>query len=142
MQSPPEKGKIFIYHIWRQNWKRLKWIEWKTMGSKTMGRLLCLPFYLQERKWWYAIACHYTIFHIKLMAINTLENINWLPASKKTWACSLTVQSRKCLLPYSTDFFMQFLLLFWKGQVHKKESKLEIISNKGKSHIFKHSQKE
>ena len=40
-------------------------------------------------------------------------------------------------IPYLYNVFLNFL----EGQVHK-DSKLEIMTNVGKSHLYKHSQKE
>ena len=37
--------------------------------------------------------------------------------------------------PFAYNDFVYFL----GGQVHKKESKLEIMTNVGKSHLYKHS---
>ena len=58
------------------------------------------------------------------MAItSSLQNINWLPASKKV---------RAVYLPSSHNLFLQFL----EGQVHK-DNKLGIMTNVDKSRLVK-----
>ena len=77
----------------------------------------------------------FATFHIKQnVATTSLQNINWLPASKKVWAAyikeKISIVTVYILSPYNV------FLYFLKGQVHK-ENKVGIMANVGKSRLVK-----
>lgn len=71
------------------------------------------------------------------MAIKkSLQNINWLSTTKNvsTYPVFIAPVSR----PFPYNVFVHVL----EGQVHKKESKLQIMTDLGKSNPYKYSQSE
>ena len=50
------------------------------------------------------------------------------------------IREKVSTVPAYRPFPYNVFLYFLKGQVHKKESKLEIMTNVGKFHPYKHSQ--
>ena len=75
----------------------------------------------------------FATFHIKQnVATTSLQNINWLPASKKVWAAYIKEKMSIVTVPSPYNVFLWFL----KGQVHK-ENKLGIMTNVGKSRLVK-----
>ena len=72
------------------------------------------------------------------MSINTsLQNKNCLPASKNIRI--YPVNKGKNVLAYRPLPYNVYVY-FLEGQVHKKESKSDIMTNVGKSYLCKHSQ--
>ena len=77
----------------------------------------------------------FATFHIKQnVATTSLQNINWLPASKKVWAAYIKEKMSivTVYIPSPYNVFLYFL----EGQVHK-DSKLGIMTNMGKSRLAK-----
>ena len=77
----------------------------------------------------------FATFHIKQnVATTSLQNINWLPASKKVWAAYIKEKMSivTVYIPSPYNVFLYFL----EGQVHK-DSKLGIMTNVGKSRLVK-----
>ena len=66
------------------------------------------------------------------MATTSLQNINWLSASKKVWLVYIKEKSVPVSIPFPKNVFLYFL----EGQVHK-DSKLGILTNVGKSRLVK-----
>ena len=81
----------------------------------------------------------FATFHIKHMChvavTSSLQNINWLPASKKV--CAVCIKGKMSTAPVSIPSPYNAFLYFSEGQVHK-DSKLGIMTNVGKSNLFKH----
>ena len=69
-----------------------------------------------------------------MAATSSLQNINWLPASKKVWAAYVKEKMYvvTVYIPSPYNVFLYFL----EGQVHK-DSKLGIMTNMGKSRLAK-----
>ena len=69
-----------------------------------------------------------------MAATSSLQNINWLPASKKVWAAYIKEKMSivTVYIPSPYNVFLYFL----EGQVHK-DSKLGIMTNVGKSRPVK-----
>ena len=65
---------------------------------------------------------------------SSLQNINWLPASKKVWAAYIKEKMSivTVYIPSPYNVFLYFL----EGQVHK-DNKLGIMTNVGKSRLVK-----
>ena len=81
--------------------------------------------------------CHevYNIPHQTNVApTSSLQNINWLPASKKVWAAYVKEKTSvvTVYIPSPYNGFLYFL----EGQVHK-DNKLGIMTNVGKSRLVK-----
>ena len=81
--------------------------------------------------------CHevYNIPHQTNVApTSSLQNINWLPASKKVWAAYVKEKTSvvTVYIPSPYNGFLYFL----EGQVHK-DNKLGIMTNVGKSRLAK-----
>ena len=77
----------------------------------------------------------FATFYIKQnVATTSLQNINWLPASKNVWAAYIKEKMSivTVYIPSPYNVFLYFL----KGQVHK-ENKLGIMTNVGKSRLVK-----
>ena len=77
----------------------------------------------------------FALFHIKQnMDTTSLQNIYWLPASKKVWAAYIkeNIYIVTEYIPSPNNVFLYFL----KGPVHK-ENKVGIITNAGKSRLVK-----
>ena len=77
----------------------------------------------------------FATFHIKQnVATTSLQNINWLPASKKVWAAYIKEKMSivTVYIPSPYNVFLYFL----EGQVHK-DNKLGIMNNVGKSRLAK-----
>ena len=77
----------------------------------------------------------FATFHIKQnMATTSLQNINWLPASKKVWAAYIKEKMSivTVYIPSPYNVFLYFL----KGQVYK-ENKVGIMTNVGKPRLVK-----
>ena len=66
---------------------------------------------------------------------SSLQNINWLPASKKVRV--VCIKGKMSTAPVSIPSPYNAFLYFLEGQVHK-DSKLGIMTNVGKSNLFKH----
>ena len=68
------------------------------------------------------------------MATTSLQNINWLPASKKVWAAYVKEKTSvvTVYIPSPYNGFLYFL----EGQVHK-DNKLGIMTNMSKSRLAK-----
>ena len=66
---------------------------------------------------------------------SSLQNINWLPASKKV--CSVYIKEKMPTASVSIPSPYNAFLYFSEGQLHK-DSKLGIMTNVGKSNLFKH----
>ena len=68
------------------------------------------------------------------MATTSLQNINWLPASKKVWAAYIKekIFIVTVYIPSPYNVFLYFL----EEQVHK-DSKLRIMTNEGKNRLVK-----
>ena len=81
--------------------------------------------------------CH-EVYHIahqtNVAPTSSLQNINWLPASKKVWAAYVKEKTSvvTVYIPSPYNGFLYFL----EGQVHK-ENKLGIMNNVGKSRLVK-----
>ena len=76
------------------------------------------------------------------MAGNTsLQNKNWLFASKNVSMYPVYIKE-KCVVLVSKPFPYNFFIYFLEGQARKIESKLEVMTNVGKSYLEKHSQNE
>ena len=69
-----------------------------------------------------------------MAATSSLQNINWLPASKKVWAAYVKEKTSvvTVYIPSPYNGFLYFL----EGQVHK-DNKLGIMNNVGKSRLVK-----
>ena len=69
-----------------------------------------------------------------MAATSSLQNINWLPASKKVWAAYVKEKTSvvTVYIPSPYNGFLYFL----EGQVHK-DNKLGIMTNVGKSRLVK-----
>ena len=63
-----------------------------------------------------------------------MQNINWLPASKKVWAANIkeNMSIVTVYIPSPYNVFVYFL----EGQVHE-DKKLGIMTNVGKSGLVK-----
>ena len=59
----------------------------------------------------------------------SLQNINWLPATKKEWAVS--IKEKMSIVPFSIPSPYNAFLYFLEGNVHE-DSKLGIMNNVGK----------
>ena len=68
------------------------------------------------------------------MATTSLQNINWLSASKKVWAVYIK-EKMFIVTVYIPSPYNVFLYVL-KGQVHQ-ENKLGIMTNVGKSRLVK-----
>ena len=68
------------------------------------------------------------------MATTSMQNINWLPASKKVWATYIK-ETTSIVTVYITSTYNVFLYLL-EGKV-RKENKLGIMTNEGKSRLVK-----
>ena len=81
---------------------------------------------------------------LKVWVLNTyLQNINWLLVSKNMTMYPVYLKEKMSVVPVYIPCSYIAFLNFLEGQVHKG-SKLEIthMNNVGKSHLYKHSQKE
>ena len=82
----------------------------------------------------------FATFRIKHMChvavTSSLQNINWLPASKKV--CAVYIKGKMSTAPVSIPSPYNAFLYFSEGQVLHKDSKLGIMTNVGKSNLFKH----
>ena len=88
----------------------------------------------------WTVSVQHSILNIWLL--NTyLQNINWLPVSKKMSMYPVYLKEKMSVVPVYIPRLYSVFLNFLEGQVHK-DNKLEIMTNVGKSHLYKHSQKE
>ena len=81
---------------------------------------------------------------LKVWVLNTyLQNINWLLFSKNMTMYPVYLKEKMSVVPVYIPCSYIVFLNFLEGHVHK-DSKLEIthMNNVGKSHLYKHSQKE
>lgn len=74
-----------------------------------------------------------TTFHVKPMAIkNSLQNINWLPTTKNVSTYPVFIREKIYIVPVPRPFPYNAFVHILEGQVHKKESKLQIVTDLGK----------
>lgn len=82
-------------------------------------------------------------FHVKRMAIKkSLQNINRLPTTKNVSTYPVFIREKISIAPVSRPFPYNVFVHVLEGQVHKKESKLQIMTDLGKSDPYKYSQSE
>ena len=88
------------------------------------------------------IKCECATLHIKHIATSTsLQNINWSLVSKNVSIHPVYIKKKMSVFPVYIPCSYNVFLYFLEGQVHKV-SKLEIMTNVGRSHLYKRSQKE
>ena len=85
------------------------------------------------------VSVQHSILNIWLLK-TYLQNINWLPVNTELSMYPVYLKEKMSFAPVYIPCPYNVFLNFLKGQVHK-DSKLEIMTNVGKSHLCKHSQK-
>ena len=85
------------------------------------------------------VSVQHSIWNIWLLK-TYLQNINWLPVSTELSMYPVYLKEKTSFAPVYIPCPYNVFLNFLEGQVHKG-SKLEIMTNVGKSHLSKHSQK-